>query len=259
MTVYITGDKHGSVNEYINVIERLPHATEDDVIIVCGDAGLEYGGNIMGSCKKVMKKFPGTWLILRGNHDTRYWRDHFGLGSREPQEGWDISVKFGDLTLYQEKYSNIHYLLDEGGLYTIEDYKYLMIPGAFSVDGDYRVANHYPYEWEEQLAAWERNELLDAVHYAKNIHFVCGHTFPHSQMSNLQHLFMDFIDQEKVDKTMECFIEGIMLDVEERPEFKHYFGGHYHSDQQIDKLYTVLRDGIIKIENGEFTWLESIR
>lgn len=247
MTVYITGDKHGSVNEYINIIEQLPHATQDDVVIVCGDAGLEYGRNIMGSCKKAMKKFPGTWLILRGNHDTRYWRDHWSCVKED--QGWNISIKFGDLTLYQEKYPNIHYLLDEGGIYTIEDYNYLMIPGAFSVDGDYRIVNHYPYEWEEQLTAWERNELLDRVHCAENIDFVCGHTFPHSQMSNLKYLFMDFIDQEKVDKTMEYFIEDVMLEVEKRPEFKHYFGGHYHDDKQIDKKYTVLRDSIVKVDD----------
>lgn len=247
MTVYITGDKHGSAMAYSLVIETLSNATSNDVIIVCGDAGLEYGGNIMGSCKKVMKKFPGTWLILRGNHDARYWRDHWTCG--KPHEGWSISTKFGDLTLYQEKYPNIHYLLDEGGIYTIEGYNYLMIPGAFSVDGEYRIAHHLPYEWDEQLNIHERRNILDEICEIDKINFVCGHTFPISQMNNLKYLFMDFVDQSKVDKTMECFIEDVMIDTEQRPEFKHYFGGHFHDDKQINKQYTIVYNKIVKVDD----------
>ena len=68
MTVYITGDKHGDKLAYKYAIDQIENPKEEDIIIVCGDASLEYGNYTMGSCRKVMSEFPGTWLIMRGNH-----------------------------------------------------------------------------------------------------------------------------------------------------------------------------------------------
>lgn len=240
--IYITGDKHGNFQAYYQLIEN-NNFQKDDVIIVCGDAGLEYGSYNMGSCKKEMKKCDATWLILRGNHDIRYWRRHFSNS-----DNWSVSYRFKEATLVQNKYPNIHYLLDEGGIYTINGYNFLMIPGAYSVDKDYRLQNHLPYEFDEQLNIDERLSLKSIIR-PNEIDFVCAHTFPCSQISNLKYLFLSFIDQSKVDNTMEYFIEDLMIDIEKSPRFKHYFGGHYHDDKQIDKQYTIVFDKAVKVED----------
>lgn len=242
--IYITGDKHGSPDAYRELIES-HEFTSEDYIIVCGDAGLEYGDRIMGSCKKIMSKCPATWVIFRGNHDARYWDRH-----ARDLKNWTMDVRFGDGGGFQNKYPNIYYLSDSGGIYTIGGYNFLVIPGAYSVDKDYRLACGLPYEYNEQLTINERHRIQRLVYpMIDQIDFVCAHTFPYSQISNLKYLFLDCVDQSAVDKTMECFIEDLMIDIEKAPNFKHYFGGHYHDNKQIDKKYTVLYDAVVKVDD----------
>lgn len=263
MTIYVTGDIHGSKTGVEQRIAQIENPTTDDIIIVCGDAGLEYGGQIQGSAKKAMKKFPGTWIILRGNHDTRYWRDHLvrheidGFNgnplvswTEDCFSGWHVSDKFGKGTLVQNKYSNIHYLPDAGGLYNIGGYNILMIPGAFSVDGDYRFAKRMPYEIEEQLHPYERDNLYKiAVDNKDDIDFVCAHTAPISVEFYIKYLFLDFIDQYSVDKTMEAWIDNVMRKVEDGKRFKHYFFGHFHDDKKLNEQYTMLFNSVVDLED----------
>jgi predicted phosphodiesterase len=60
MSIYITGDVHGSALNICNKINQITNPIEDDIIIICGDAGFEYEDHIMGQAKKAAKKFPGT-------------------------------------------------------------------------------------------------------------------------------------------------------------------------------------------------------
>ena len=114
MTVYLTGDKHSHVLNYKAADEDL---RKGDVIIVCGDAGIEYGRYSEPRIKEVLKYSPADWIILRGNHDARYYDKHTIAGN--PRPGWMISRKYKNRTLVELKYPNIHYLLDEGGVYSI--------------------------------------------------------------------------------------------------------------------------------------------
>lgn len=239
MSIYVTGDKHGQPKQYAAAITQIDNPSANDVIIVCGDAGLEYGTFRNKNCKKIMASFAGDWLILRGNHDTRYWRDH---------PGWLVSSKYGEPTAYQPSFPNIHYILDEGGLYTIQGMNFLMIPGAYSVDKEYRLKQGLSYEFEEQLTEVEQINLCKiACDNLDEIDYVCGHTFPIHQQSNLQYLFMNCIDQSSVDKSMEIFLEELMGEVEKGKRFKQYFGGHYHDNKKLDKNYCLLMDLVVEV------------
>lgn len=253
MTIYITGDIHGSSANVRERIAQIENPKEDDVIIVCGDAGLEYGSQIQGSAKKEMKKFQGTWLILRGNHDTRYWRDHTELINNEgiaPIGNWHFEDKFGDFTLVQNKYPNIHYIRDDGGIYSIGQYEFLCVPGAYSVDKFYRLTNHLSYEYEEQLSYTEGMRLHElAIFNANDIDYVIAHTFPKRIESKLKYLFLDCIDQKKVDKNTEKWLDVIMGEVSHGKKFKHFFGGHYHDDKELEDNYTLLYHTVVKLED----------
>lgn len=239
MSIYVTGDKHGKPEKYYSAINQIDCPSANDVIIVCGDAGLEYGTFHSKKCKRVMSAFEGDWLVLRGNHDTRYWRDH---------PNWLVSSKYGAPTAYQPSFPNIHYILDEGGLYTIQDMNFLMVPGAYSVDKDYRLSRELPYESEEQLTETEQIQLCKiACDNLDDIDYVCGHTFPMHQQTNLQYLFMECIDQSTVDKSMEFFLEELMGEVEKGKRFKQYFGGHYHDDKKLDENYCLLMDFVVEV------------
>lgn len=250
MTIYLTGDTHGSVGEFKDVINQIDNPTEDDVIIVCGDASLEYGKYDMSSCKKAMAKFPGEWLILRGNHDSRYWRKHTvnipdGLA---PCDGWNFSEDFGEITLYQKKYPNIHYIDDTGGIYTIDGYNILFIPGAYSVDRGYRLVNGLPYEFEEELSLDEFQNLHKLVLANKNnIDFLVAHTYPKSVEPKLEYLFMANVNQSSVSKRTEEWLDIFRNDIGDR--LKHTFFGHMHDSKELDEKTTMLYHKIVRLED----------
>lgn len=254
MTVYLCGDLHGSVQAVKNVIAQIQEPTEDDIIVVCGDAGLEYGNQVMGSAKKAMNKFPGSWLILRGNHDVRYWRDHCSIrkdGGLIPLDKWHFEEKYNNFVLVQDKYPNIHYIDDLGGIYTLEGYNCLMIPGAYSVDKAYRISHGLPYEPQEQLSYSEWCKLDDIVARHKNeIDFVVAHTFPAYMSKQLEYLFLNSIDQSTVDKNTEQWISSIMCNhLLKSPRFKKYFGGHYHDGKCLDRQHIILYRRVRKLED----------
>lgn len=252
MTVYVRGDFHADKMDVKSTIDRIKNPTEDDIIIVCGDASLEYGDYIMGDCKKIMSKFPGTWLILRGNHEVRYWRNHltkteYGL---VPQDGWDFSDKFDEITLYQKKYPNIHYVDDAGGIYDIDGYCCIFYPGAYSVDKEYRLMYGLPYEMEEQLTYLEFKHLDNLTLDNKDdIDFVFSHTCPMSAEPLIKYLFISGIDQSKVDKTTEKWLDVYYSHLLDGKNFKHWFFGHFHDDKELNDTFTIVNNKILRLED----------
>lgn len=249
MSVYVTGDVHGNAKD---MKERIKGMNSNDTLIVLGDFGAEYGTYIQGSLKKACKKTEGKILVLRGNHDNRYWRDHVKSESGKfiTDDGWHLeNIYFGE-TLVQDKYPNIHYVLDCGGLYKVENYNILMVPGAYSVDKAYRLVKGLPYEPEELLTFDERNNLMNLAEVNKDIiDFVCGHTAPLKIESYIRYLFLDFINQNSVNKTMESWLDNLMYIIEDGKKFKNYFFGHYHDEKECGQNYTMLYNSVIDLKD----------
>ena len=258
--IFIMGDLHGLATNFTSRIKwYIQDPQEDDIIICAGDVGLEYGNQVQGSLKKAMKKFPGTIYVIRGNHDNRYWRNHTDVIEtytdyiEKPNDGWAFDNDTFPTLLYQKKYPNILYVKDGGGVYTINGYRFLFIPGAYSVDKDYRLSRGYPYEPEEQLTWLEENQLLSAIEYCNTpeetalnslrIDYVVSHTAPLGTQPYYKDLFLNFVDQSTVDKHMEYFLDEVynLLD----NNFKHWYFGHFHDDRTFGKftmLYTKIQE-----------------
>lgn len=258
--VFVTGDIHGAGYEVSHRIAQIDNPKEDDKIIVCGDAGFEYMDYIQGAAKKAAKKFPGSWIIMRGNHDSRYWKEHCKISYNnegfpyiwEPYNNSWLLTDDGQY-LYQKKYPNIFYIRDDGGLYRINGYSFLFIPGAYSVDKYYRLETNRPWNEEEQLTRDEQERLFQLVNYSNlfdlPIDFVIGHTFPLYIEPYYRYLFLDFIDQSSVDKTTEKFLNALSFQFEKNNAFKHYFGGHFHDDKELTDKYTMLYHDVVNIED----------
>lgn len=195
---------------------------------------------------------------MRGNHDDRYWAKNCQIKYENgepiewiPHDGWEITLD--GLYLYQKKYPNILYVYDDGGLYNIDDYNFLFVPGAYSVDKYYRLENHLAYNPDEQLTVKEQNRLIDLVKECNiqriPVDFVIGHTFPLHIEPYYRDLFLAFIDQSSVDKNMEKFLDVLSKDFEQNFAFKHYFGGHFHDDRELNSKYTMLYYDIANIES----------
>lgn len=248
----VKSDLHGSIADVNLVLSQIDSPSSNDYIIVCGDAGLEYGNIVSSRTKKLMsKEFPGTWIIMRGNHDNRYWDRHTHWVKNGicqcPNDGWEINEQD---YLVQQKYPNIWYVQDEGGIYSIDGYNFLFIPGAYSIDKYYRKERNLPYEPNEQLTYQEIIHLMNEVQEFQlsgyNIDYVVSHTAPLSLETYFRDLFLDFIIQNTVDKNMEKALDQFVEIVE--PTMKAWMFGHFHDDRDILNKYHMLYNTLYKIE-----------
>lgn len=243
MAVYITGDIHGDKCEAIGRAEQISDFNDDNVMIIAGDAGLEYGNYNMGATKKAMNKMPCSWLVMRGNHDNCYYADHW------QDDDWHI-----DTTLYnapviiQDKYPNIHYIMDEGGIYNVQGNKILFLPGAYSIDKDYRLIKGWPYNPREQLTEEDFQNLYDDFMESDTaIDYVVSHTCPLQLEPHIQYLFLDFIDQSSVDKRTEKSLDKFYDQIIQKKSFKHWYFGHFHDTKQITDKVTMLYHKVKKL------------
>lgn len=166
------------------------------------------------------KRYKFRIYCVRGNHEAR------------PQnvEGmkliYDEDVK--SEVYMQDKWPTIRYFKD-WGIYTLGAYKIAVIGGAYSVDKRYRLQNNYIWFPDELLTTDEMLECT-ADFINQEVDFVFCHTAP--LCWEPADLFLNSIDQSKVDKSMELFLEEVLRCF----EWKIFCFGHYHADR-IERPY----------------------
>lgn len=213
--IYITGDTHREFSR-LNYIKDIK---ENDMLIVLGDAGINYClDNEDISYKEYLKEFKIKIFCVRGNHEER----------PENIDSYKEIDMFGGKVYIEENYSNLIFAKD-GEIYNIDGKRFLVIGGAYSIDKNYRLL--YGYKWfkDEQLSDIEMKNILEKV---KGEHFdiVLTHTCPYKYEPT--ETFLNDIDQTKVDKTMEHFLDK----VEESISYNKWYCGHYHIEKKINKL-----------------------
>lgn len=89
----------------------------------------------------------------------------------------------------------------------------------------------YDHKWfkDEQLIIKKINDILAKVK-GKHFDIVLTHTCPYKY--ELRKVFMSGIDQLKMDKSMEHFLD----EIEENIDYDKWYCGHYHTEKQVDKL-----------------------
>ena len=225
--IYITGDTHRDFTRLYKL-----KGTEKDILIVLGDAGINYYLNEEDTkYKEYLNSFKIKLFCVRGNHEER----------PENINTYKEVDMFGGKGYIEENYPNLIFAKD-GEVYNIDGLSVLVIGGAYSVDKEYRLM--YGHQWfkDEQLSKQEMNNILDKV---KNKHFdiVLTHTCPYKYEP--KETFKLKLDQSKIDKSMEHFLDKI----EESIDYNKWYCGHYHIEKQIDKLEFMF--GRIKIFNKD--------
>lgn len=257
MEYFITGDLHGKINRLIsfyNTIKAQRKNPKDIGVICLGDAGLNfYGDSLDANCKKKLNLTGITFYLVRGNHEMR------------PERLPDIRQIYDDNVnndVYIEpKYKNIKYLID-GKCYLFGSMSALVIGGAYSVDKYYRLAKgqvstYASYE-EKARIGWFEDEQLSEIEqdniYQKwngqTVDLILSHTCPLS--IEPRDLFLSGIDQSKVDKSMEIFLEKIRQDV----NWSYWFFGHYHQDRIEAPFMEMFYTDIIALNNILEYWDE---
>lgn len=204
----------------------------ETAIIVLGDFGANfYLSKHDWKIKHHAAKFGYTIYALRGNHEQR------ASLVKNMEKTYDNFVH-GYVYMEQE-FSNIKYFADEVAEYEIMGKKVLCIPGAYSVDKWYRLQNGWQWFSQEQLTEEEMKyaeDRFEGDHYD----IILSHTCPISWEP--RDLFLNCIDQSKVDKTMEIWME----------KFKDMIGwgiwcfAHYHTDRlerpYVEQFYERIED-----------------
>lgn len=225
--IYITGDTHRDFSRLYNLKE-----TEEDMLIILGDAGINYYlDNEDVKYKEYLKRFKIKLFCVRGNHEER----------PENINTYKEIEMFGGKVFIEEEYPNLIFAKD-GEVYNIDGKSILVIGGAYSVDKNYRIMHGYKWFKDEQLTTKEMNEILDKIK-GKHFDIVLTHTCPYKYEP--REVFMPGLDQSKIDKTMEHFLDK----VEENIKYDKWYCGHYHTEKQIDKLEFMF--GRIKIFNKD--------
>lgn len=223
---------------------------EETAIIILGDAGLNfYLNNTDKKYKKLLNSQGYHIYCVRGNHEERP-ENIPGMILVE-----DINVD--NLVWLEEAYPNIRYFVD-GNVYNINGKNALVIGGAYSVDKWFRLARAGYSKDEVETAnpkkcGWFKSELLTADEMdkitekvvGKRFDFVFSHTCPLSWEPN--DLFLNGIDQNQVDKSMEIWMDKLLNTI----DWRVWLFGHYHADR-IERPF--VEQMYMDYENIETIW-----
>lgn len=224
--IYITGDTHGSFERILAFCEE-NETTTDDILIILGDAGINYWEDSRDKrFKKKLSQLPITLFCIHGNHEQR------------PEElpGANMVI-FGQAPAWKEhEFPNIYYA-EDGEIYTFNDKEYIVIGGAYSVDKFYRLTRGLKWWENEQPNERIKNYFEDQCDYLDwKVHGVLSHTCPLKYEP--VEVFLPMIDQSTVDKTTEEWLDTI----EDKLNYKKWYCGHYHTDKTIDKMRFMFND-----------------
>ena len=212
--IYITGDIHRDFSRIDNM-----NFNKDDLLIILGDAGINYYLNEEDNkFKEYLKKYDVKMFCIRGNHEER----------PENISTYKEINMFGGKVYIEEDYPNLIFAKD-GEEYNIDGKSILVIGGAYSVDKEYRLI--YGYKWfkDEQLTKEEMDAIYNKVK-GKHFDVVLTHTCPYKYEP--VEVFLSGIDQSKVDTSMEHFLDKI----EESIKYDKWYCGHYHTEKGIEKI-----------------------
>lgn len=225
--IYITGDTHRDFSRFYKLKKD-----SNNMLIVLGDVGINYYLNEEDkNCKEYLKKLKLKLFCVRGNHEER----------PENISTYKEVEMFGGKVFIEEEYPNLIFVKD-GEIYNIDGKKILVIGGAYSVDKQYRLLHGYKWFKDEQLTKEEMDTILEKVK-GKHFDIVLTHTCPYKYEP--REVFMQGLDQSKVDKSMEHFLD----EIEEKISYDKWYCGHYHTEKQVDKLEFMF--GRIKIFNKD--------
>ena len=223
---YITGDTHREFSHVAAFCDTVD-STKDDVLVILGDAGINYfGGHKDSKLKQKLCNLPITLFCIHGNHERR-------PGSISSYEEVDWR---GGKVYAEEKYPSLLFAKD-GEIYGLAGKSCIAIGGAYSVDKFARLEKNLGWWANEQPSAGIKSRVeqrLAAENWAVDI--VLSHTCPMKYIP--REVFLPGIDQSTVDNSTEEWLDSI----EDRLAYSRWYCGHYHTSKTIDNVRFLFDD-----------------
>ena len=232
--IYITGDTHGRFDRVFDFCHR-HETTQDDILIILGDAGINYWGDIRDSVlKNRLSELPITLFCIHGNHEKR------------PQSipDYEPDVFCGGVVFHERAYKNILFGVD-GQVYDFGGENCLVIGGAYSVDKPYRIARGMQWFEDEQPDAKVKLRVEDRIGDTR-VDVILSHTCPYRYLPT--EAFLPMIDQSTVDNSTEKWLG----EIEEKCDYRRWYCGHFHIDKHIDAVRFMSMDICALNEGGSY-------
>jgi 3-oxoacid CoA-transferase subunit A len=224
--VLITGDTHRNFRRIIRFCEMYP-TTQEDVMIILGDAGINYYNDWRDVyVKDQLLQLPITLFCIHGNHEMR----------PDTIDSYELVTWNGGKAYVESRYPNLIFAKD-GEIYHIAGKKVLVIGGAYSVDKWYRLQIGFGWFEDEQPSEEIKRyveDQLDIINWSVDV--VLSHTTPYKYRP--VDLFLDYVDQTTVDSSTEEWLESI----EERLSYDKWYAGHYHCDRVTDRFQIMFKN-----------------
>ena len=223
--IYLTGDTHGRFERIGAFCEKM-QTSRDDILIILGDAGINFHAGTLDILRKeYLAKLPITLLCIHGNHERR----------PESLPCYGEWAWHGGTVYVEERYPNILFAKD-GEVYDLNGRKAIAIGGAYSIDKARRIEGQS--WWADEQPSPEIKARVEQALEQMNwqIDIVLTHTTP-LKYEPIE-VFLPGIDQSKVDKRTEAWLDSI----ETRLEYGRWYCGHYHTEKKIDRLQIMFND-----------------
>ena len=218
--IYITGDTHARF-ERVELFCKENNTSKDDILIILGDAGLNYYCNKRDTkLKEYVSSLPIIIFSIHGNHEER----PFNIDS------YKLLDFCGGKVWIEDEFPNLLFAKD-GEVYDFNGISTLVVGGAYSVDKFYRQMMGYMWFKDEQPSEEIKREVenkLNSVDW--RIDCVLSHTTPVKYEP--VEWFLSGINQSTVDKSTELWLDTI----ENKLDYKKWYCGHYHGEKKIDKV-----------------------
>ncbi len=218
--IYITGDTHGEFARIETFCRRF-ETSRDDILIILGDAGINYEGGAQDQPKKeFLESLPITFFCIHGNHEQR----------PSTIEGYKETLWHEGIVYCEEAYPHILFAKD-GEVFDFNGRQTIVIGGAYSIDKMTRLT--YGYGWwpdeqpSEEIKAYVEQQL-DGLGWMADV--VLSHTTPLKYVPT--EVFLPGIDQRTVDRSTEIWLDTI----EDRLKYRKWYCGHFHTAKKIDRL-----------------------
>ncbi len=226
MAVYVTGDTHGRFKRVKAFCGRMG-LTTDDVVVILGDAGLNYYlGPRDRRGKHDLGRLPPTFLCIHGNHEER----------PENVPGYHLASAFGGQVWVEDEFPNILFARD-GEVYELAGMRCVAIGGAYSVDKQIRLERGWSWFASEQPDdAAKRRVEAKLTELGWDVDVVLSHTVPRS--FEPVEAFIDGVDESTVDTSTEDWLQM----VEDRLAYRRWYAGHYHVEKRVGNLRIMFED-----------------
>ena len=225
MAVYLTGDTHRDFDRIFDFCEEYG-TSEGDILIILGDAGINYYCDHRDrELKDELSALPITLFCIHGNHEER------------PYElDYDEKEWHGGAVYYEEDFPNLLFAKD-GEIYDFNGKKAIAIGGAYSVDKYYRLS--HGMEWfdteqpSDEIKAYVEEQLEKC---SWHVDYVLSHTVPIE--AEPVWAFIPGLNQSAVDKSTEKWLQSIY----DKLDFSKWYAGHYHVESDEGDIRIMFED-----------------